>query len=1137
MLSPFLFVGVGGSGGATLWTLRDELRHRLDEVGFRGEIPDAWQFLHIDVPTLADGLNPDLGDPLPASNYVGMVAGGITYKAVDTALAAGAETNPEIRHALAGWRPDPAQVTVPVQKGAGQYRTLGRVIDITNLKAIDTVIRAAITRLQGAGIATQLAEISELFGAPAGTQLDDPVVVVVSSMAGGTGAGTVLDVCDVLRASGHTWASDSFGFLFAPDVFNGLHPSQRRGVQANALATISELMAGFWNTGAPGRAGFEEEFALFERAGIVSGALERRGPRYPIIIGNSNGDVTFGRQEDVYRAAGKALAAWTVSPKIQDHLGQYFEAQFQSSAQIADELKLKLPGQELPLSAVGFGRMSLGRDRFARYATERLARVAVERLLHAHEVGRVPGKDFDNAAAIEEIVTARVTNFFAQSGLDERGADHNQILDALRPTGREARGDAVVEEILGDISVGMEKGAVPKKWTSEAVARANQLAGPFADAERTERLEQARLWSQSLCQRLLDLVARTAARDGFPVTLALLDRLDSELQNVMGELPAERDNLQRYSVRLEEFVAEEVGQAGLKKIVPGNPQIRAGVDVARKCMVWAAESALIDLALDLVGDIKANLIQPLRNAIRVGAEALTVEATAKSVAVPTLIETWPVGNDVPRRFTPSQNERVLLAPDSYVTEFDQKVLASTTQNSPDEALTEAVMSLIIGATDDDAKSQELISVLQNWNPTNSDVQSGLAGSGTKARFVINTEAKDLLKRSREWVNQPDTAMGSYVNESLKSYLNLDSDPTELDRRLTAFRGEFMSAVDAAKPLVEISSTVLLRTHGQDKPYYEMMFTEMPFLPGTKAREIAEDVLQTRGLLTEPVKKSFGEGDTERVDIFTVLGSPYQPVVFNSLMRPIADEWASRSQSIEQREEFWRWRRSRPLWSFIPVSPDVREAMVRGWFIARALGQLSIDKGAREVKIFSPERDAMLSFPVPLIGPVVFTDLDFLPAVLESMPLALLGFASNTDGLVSMLPYQRLRQLGEGATAQVNNVASLNIVVSTWIERGEIISSGGGPPIANAPMPNQKSAGTAQGSPSDRQAALKAWVDKRQAKYDEHFATDINMLEFFQTPRFWELRTDIQKAFQTTLSALAANVLIEGDEDEDDSYVA
>ena len=55
MLHPFLFIGVGGSGGKTLRTLKADLEQRLLEVGYVGEWPSCWQFLHIDVPTVADG--------------------------------------------------------------------------------------------------------------------------------------------------------------------------------------------------------------------------------------------------------------------------------------------------------------------------------------------------------------------------------------------------------------------------------------------------------------------------------------------------------------------------------------------------------------------------------------------------------------------------------------------------------------------------------------------------------------------------------------------------------------------------------------------------------------------------------------------------------------------------------------------------------------------------------------------------------------------------------------------------------------------------------------------------------------------------------------------------------------------------
>ena len=35
---------------------------------------------------------------------------------------------------MAGWRPEPSEVMVPVERGAGQFRALGRVLTLANLK-------------------------------------------------------------------------------------------------------------------------------------------------------------------------------------------------------------------------------------------------------------------------------------------------------------------------------------------------------------------------------------------------------------------------------------------------------------------------------------------------------------------------------------------------------------------------------------------------------------------------------------------------------------------------------------------------------------------------------------------------------------------------------------------------------------------------------------------------------------------------------------------------------------------------------------------------------------------------------------------------------------------------------------------
>ena len=83
MLSKFLLVGVGGSGGKTLRALKNNLELRLTQAGWDTGLPAAWQFLHIDSPVIQDGT----GFPapmLPATDYMGLSKAGQIYKCIST---------------------------------------------------------------------------------------------------------------------------------------------------------------------------------------------------------------------------------------------------------------------------------------------------------------------------------------------------------------------------------------------------------------------------------------------------------------------------------------------------------------------------------------------------------------------------------------------------------------------------------------------------------------------------------------------------------------------------------------------------------------------------------------------------------------------------------------------------------------------------------------------------------------------------------------------------------------------------------------------------------------------------------------------------------------------------------------------
>jgi hypothetical protein len=55
MLSKFLLIGVGGSGGKTLRALRNNLELKLSQANWADGVPMGWQMLHIDSPVIQDG--------------------------------------------------------------------------------------------------------------------------------------------------------------------------------------------------------------------------------------------------------------------------------------------------------------------------------------------------------------------------------------------------------------------------------------------------------------------------------------------------------------------------------------------------------------------------------------------------------------------------------------------------------------------------------------------------------------------------------------------------------------------------------------------------------------------------------------------------------------------------------------------------------------------------------------------------------------------------------------------------------------------------------------------------------------------------------------------------------------------------
>jgi SOS response regulatory protein OraA/RecX len=1046
MLRPFLLIGIGGSGGKTLRITRHELQRRLDEHGWQGRFPHGWRFLHIDVPSTADGDEPDLPAQLPQAEYAGLVTAGVNYRSIDAALIGGAGRTP-VSDLVAGWRPEPSEVMVPVERGAGQFRALGRVLTLANLKLAKRKLDDALRDISGREVSAELQDLTRRLGGEPSSILDTPVAVIVSSIAGGSGAGAVLDVCDLLRTSAGVWGSESIGILYAPDVFDYLPPQRRRGVRPNALATLSELVAGYWNRSGPS----SETGDLYGRQGVALSDTDRLGPRYPFLVGARNDFVTYRTQNDIYHAMGRSLASWVTSTELQDKLGAYVSGNWTATAiAVPDKLGLKTTDMETPFTAMGSARVGLGRDRFRDYAAERLARAAVERLVRRHEELRPRGDERASRLIAQEVADNAFGAFLVNSELAERGSDQNTILDAIRPNDRVDRlrhlKNSLFEAVTRDAP---EKGLEVPEWRALISRGVKNVIDRQLDEFDVEHRERGRAWVQHIQQHLRSRAAATLAMEGYVVTAMLLRKLGDELRAVEIELEQEAGRMMRHGDNVEQVVEEALRRGGGEVLPKNHPQVAEAVNRGVAAIHYRSEARLRSLVVAMLPDLASNVILPLAEEIDRAGQMLDTQMSPRQ-GLPSQVSAWPDDDEVPNRLRPAANEFLIEPLEGYGTRLQELVSRTVEKDDPTGAFRAVIQRIILGAESLEDAAQVAVSQPAAWVPQRHELHAELS-TPQRASYVVDISAEKILARATGWLTKPGTPAGNFVAEGLNGYLDpARVEPSDLQHRLHRFEALFNSAVDAAQPLVGINKSVLVAVHDRHDVATETFFSELPFSPGSPAGEAVQRVLQSRGKWNPDLMKSFIESDRASIDAFAVLTEPYEPVVFDSLMKPIANEWGDRSKSPDGREEFWRWRRARSLTEFVPMAPAVRRAMVRGWFSASMLGQIEFD--GMSVRIFVPNpaggSGSWHSFPNPLLADGIKASHDYLPLALESLPLAFVEVAVDAK-IGPMAPYGRLRGVGTSGGGGLETYDSLNSELAAWISEGQLPSGAPEPPPAHA----------------------------------------------------------------------------------------
>jgi len=1125
MLRPFLMIGVGGSGGKTLRAVRHALDMKLRLSGWEHGLPEAWQFLHFDTPLAQDGK--EFPAPfLPQECYVGLSAAHGSYSNVVTAIEAQVPKDniDQVMRQL----PNPEEVSVPVQKGAGQYRAVGRAVVLARLKQVSDAAKLSLARMNAADSLSMLARLSDhLGGDPNQGASTNPVMLVISSIAGGSGAGQYLDIIDAVKATigNEPWADESFGILYAPDVFDGV--TGVAGIASNALATIAETTGGGWNSETN-----DSVRALFASQGLtisVGGANDRIGVRYPLIVGRQGATTAFKGQHDVYLSIASTLAAWVSEESFQDSIGAYIQGNWAANnnpSVLKDETGFSQgPNHTPPFSAIGFGRITLAREKFVEYSKERFARSAIDRLLSAHVIDQNDPQfeRNDNEGYIRESVNNLRIPFFQDSGFDEESEERDLVIDALRAqTELDGLRQQFIMAVSDEVAQSLDKktgGLDANQWVEQLDYARHSMIAEYMDIDSRNRRKLFDEWVVSAPKVLLACVSRYSIEYGLPVTERLLYELGTSVDRAIAELESESARHAEAVTFLRSYLTGDLAKAGQSNAIrPGSDAVNSALGHVGDSLLWESESVLRRDAASLLREAKKDLIEPLRVFIASTLQALQDRANSDRTADgrDNDFKKWPGfdSNEVPVKYHPSSNEKMLLEAAEFPKEFENLITMTMDINDFLPAFRNAMREVL--TEDSDRQLEPIIDFVDPWVPSTTVGVGGIRPVAQKPRFVMPNDPEDYLERAEKWMKKPGTAFGGFLSITIKEFLDAKTlSPDVYNKRKEKFLSHLRSSFAASSPLIKLNGTLLNQVHGKAVGQNDaVIMTPIPFTPDSDMYEPTKQTLMS--LLPNSadaeaqVSRNFSDKPESSIEFFQVMGHGVLPVVMNSVMAPIAADWAQVSTSESSRTAFWQWKRARLLAESVPLDAQALSALIGGWFIARAFAQ--IQRGGNDEfgpKLAVKAKDgSSLVFPHPLLYAGRLQDFDYLGAIVESTVIVQ-AIANANSSLDAYAPFQRLIELG-------GHPRSLAPEVENWLVKGTAWSTKPDSPSIS----NFAEAGI---SADSRKDLLREFLKNELDDLEQGIARLDQTSNVYEMPVVWELLPEIRTAMNILLHNINAFV--------------
>ena len=1122
-----LVIGCGGSGAKTLAYMMDQLRADLAVYGI-SEIPGCWQFLNVDTP-----LQEEEGEAVGSVSGQGgaYVACGVAsgdYAVVDEALTMRVQKEPSGLRRLATWMPRrPRDVAFPVTVGAGQFRGIGRLLVLGKLGEVSRAVQAALARMASPRSQEEAAHVAEVVpGAGSAPSVSaPPMVLVISSMAGGSGASMTLDVCRLVAGVRSTPAIDPQNisvFLYTAEVFESVPVHLRAGMPGNTLAMLGEIVAA--QAGAEGLAADLDE-ALYASLGIknYAGRAFKRVTPIGLRAGGSGAVFGDGTPEGVFRGMGRGLARYISSPAFRDFVS--YDIANQVEVPDRDLVGWGVDPTDTAWSSFGYASLSTGRDRYAEYASQRIAHRAVD---HALDGFKLSGGDATgDSQRLADLWTERRPLELSRLGLPR--ASGTNILAGDRAVDQETASwlvSAAVSPAVNEQTLRERVRTVMDSLFSRKMAAAGDIAPG-------DWLETTRLWLhhqeprivadltrdasalaltrvEEMAERLVS-TTRTALADlGVPYALTVLTQLrrpGGVLLSLADRL-AELGAFQRATpLALPEPVVGKVRALG-KGSVSGEGLRVLDRDLFthlnEQAYRWLASQLAADL-VPAVKDLAASAVRPLENALNDTRKVLEAargdKRSAYGVADVTtdLYAAWPeeapAGQDqvapVPQRFATAHNEVVLMAVDAYAAGFEEHIRQSAPRDQRGEtqkAYQAVVHQVLTGSWEQGAgepSPDDLLTVASAWVPQG--LQGATRGAlPAPARYEVRARPADILRRARAFVARRGEAFEAFTSQSLRGYLNDDLvGDHERAQRSAAVLAGLKRTLEMARPLVELDERIYAKLHNGGRPRLSFTFSTVPF----RNQQVAGDFLDylrrndsfDADLVTSAVERSLGDDDVARVDVFGSYPRTL-PVAYSGLLKSVAEVWDASTGSAGARDSFWQMRRARPLPGGLPMGDDERRAIVRGWWTATLAGGIVRDPWKRAddhhpVRVWDRQDKEWVEIPAPMLTPPsrMIAPNAWLPAVLEACLLAYLRVGH--EGLEAFRPWQALRYWADDSVNRHQESFGLGTPVDAAL--AELLGEGSLDGLTPA-------IDLAEAAPQERRQRLLSFVDAVLADLDRNY---------------------------------------------------